>query len=705
MNRSLLRIGRSRALAVFAFVAACWATAKAVDARPLVMVVMDPLAAPLSCPCVAGYAQRDYEQLAGFLQQVTGCEVATHFSESLTSLDPAIPPPDIVIGKRSVVEADSKALVAAGQSALLPVASLTDQDGSPWQHGLVVVHCDDPVEVLADLGGHTIFLGPVDCAEKNAAARALFDRHGLEIAAATISAACSDGAAAVIEAGKAGGRPAATVISSYAQPLLEGCGTIRKGDLRVIGRTGNVPFVTAFVAASLQADLREAVQKAFLAVGDEPLLRLALETKRGFIPLVAVPETQPDAPDAGDQSGVVTPRHNDDWPGWRGRKRDGRVRWLPERLPQRDSLRWNATLFGEGVGGVAVAAGVAVVGDRDLADERDVFHGFDAATGKRLWKIYNPEAGDLYDPNTKRATPLIVYGSENLLGAFGHLHCCDLRTGKIVWQRHIREEFQASDELVWGVASSPLLSDGQLILNPGGPQAALVALDPQTGEILWQSPGNPAAFASFVLGTVMGRRQLVGFDKISCGGWDPATGERLWTYTPKVAGDFNVPTPLLLGEQIFLVSENNGARLLGFQHETPAVQAYYEKLRPDMHTPVVTAGRIFAVHDGKVVCLEAATLRLLWSAFDRSLKGHVSLIAADDHILLQTQSGELLVIDAQAEELAVVSRTLPFRRAVSTYAHPAIAGDAIFVRGPGKLLCLPLEAQSEAVSEVSVSSS
>jgi len=41
-------------------------------------------------------------------------------------------------------------------------------------------------------------------------------------------------------------RPAATVISSYAQPLLEGCGTIKKGDLRVIGETDPMPFVVAF---------------------------------------------------------------------------------------------------------------------------------------------------------------------------------------------------------------------------------------------------------------------------------------------------------------------------------------------------------------------------------------------------------------------------------------------------------------------------
>ena len=32
------------------------------------MVVMDPLALPLSCPCVKGYAQRNYDKLGEKLE-------------------------------------------------------------------------------------------------------------------------------------------------------------------------------------------------------------------------------------------------------------------------------------------------------------------------------------------------------------------------------------------------------------------------------------------------------------------------------------------------------------------------------------------------------------------------------------------------------------------------------------------------------------
>lgn len=672
------------------------------DDRQITLIVTDPLAAPLSCPCVAGYAQRDYEKLATFLSAAIGCDVKIIFTESLRVAGRRITPVDVVIGKSSVVKAEWQEDRKANDGVdLLPVAQLTDLEGSSWQHGLIVVSRDDAAQTLADLGGHVIYLGPPHCDEKNVAARDLLSQHGVTVPATTaVASACSDGAEKVITAAKRGAAPAATVISSYAQPLLEGCGTIRRGDLRVIGKTRNVPFITAFVASDVARPLREKITKALLSVVDEPLLRLALETRDGFVSL-AKPPVAPNATPGNQQSDAASPEAgkrsgNGDWPGWRGPLRDGRVGWLPTALPAEP--RWRKTLFSDGVGGIAVAEGIVVVGDRDLADEQDVFHAFDAQTGDRLWSLEYSASGHLDYGNSPRATPLLVNGRVYLLGAFGHLHCCRITDGAVEWRRHLRDDFGVRDELVWGVASSPLIVDDQLIVNPGGPDASVVSLSPANGNLIWKTAGEPAAFASFVMGRLQGRRQLIGLDKVSCGGWDPATGERLWTYVPGVQGDFNVPTPIVLRDQLLLVSENNAARLVGFADGKPFVKAQFTKLRPDMHTPVMTSGRIFAVHDGWVYCLSADTLAPLWSAFDRSLKGHVSLIASETRVLLQTQQGELVLIDALADALTILSRSSPLRRGASTYAHPAVAADAIYVRGPGQLACLSLEAVGETAA-------
>jgi ABC-type phosphate/phosphonate transport system substrate-binding protein len=439
------------------------------------------------------------------LATALGREVDVVFGESPAAAVGA-QPADIVIGKRSVVIADS----LRGGRRLDPIAALTDLDGSTAQHGLVVVRRDDPATGIADLADHRILLGPADCDEKHAAARTLLVAAGIAVPADTpVAEACSDGAAAVIAAGRAG-PPVATLISSYARPLLEGCGTIKRGDLKVVGETAAVPFITAFVAADLDPALREAITAALLATADGPLLLLALETTAGFVALTPAAD-----------GAAVPPAHNPDWPGFRGRDRDARVAWLPETLPATKRVRWKQTLFSAGLGGVAVAGDRVIVGDRDSTDTADVFHGLDRATGKRVWTVEYPARGRLDYGNSPRATPLIEGDRAYLLGAFGHLQCVSVADGTILWQRHLRDDFAVSDALVWGVCSSPLVTDGLLIVNPGAPDAALVALDPATGDERWRVPGGPAAFASLIVVEREGRRQLVGFDKLSCGGWDP----------------------------------------------------------------------------------------------------------------------------------------------------------------------------------------
>ena len=86
------------------------AASEAIAPNTLTMVVMDPLALPLSCPCVKGYAQRDYDKLGEKLAKELGRPVRVVYNESLTTAlkNDAHGHADIVIGKHSVVLFDAK---------------------------------------------------------------------------------------------------------------------------------------------------------------------------------------------------------------------------------------------------------------------------------------------------------------------------------------------------------------------------------------------------------------------------------------------------------------------------------------------------------------------------------------------------------------------------------------------------------------------
>jgi ABC-type phosphate/phosphonate transport system substrate-binding protein len=248
---------------------------------PFTVVVMDPLAAPLSCPCVKGYAQRDYEKLGKHLEKRLGRPVQVHFSESLTNAlqKKTAGRADLVVGKDSVVRAEA----ASNKVPVTHVAALTGKDGATTQTGLVVVAKDDPALAAEQLAGYAVYFGPAEADEKHGAALALFKDLGVSLPTKVETCvACTDGATKVIDLHKQG-KKVATVISSYAQPLLEGCGTIKKGDLRVVGETDPVPFIAAFASEKLSAAERETVRAALLDVGKAPELCVALETKHGFV--------------------------------------------------------------------------------------------------------------------------------------------------------------------------------------------------------------------------------------------------------------------------------------------------------------------------------------------------------------------------------------------------------------------------------------
>ena len=344
-----------------------------------------------------------------------------------------------------------------------------------------------------------------------------------------------------------------------------------------------------------------------------------------------------------------------------------------------------------GLGGIAATRTHVVFGDRDIDDFHDVFRCLDARTGATIWEVQRLAIGALDYGNSPRATPLIHDGRVFCLGAFGRLLCVRLTDGTVIWEKNLPEEFKPAGELPWGYCGSPLIIDGRLIVNPGAAAASVIALNPGTGDVVWKSPGAAPSYGSFIAGTFGGVRQIVGHDSVSLGGWDVSNGKRLWTVTPAVDGDFNVPTPVAHDGRLLVVTENNGARLFQFggdgQITTPPVMVN-GKLRPDMSTPVVVNDRIYCVNRF-LYCLNLSDdLTESWRIRDAALGDYAAIFASDSRILI-IGSGELLLMGADGAK-QIISRLRIFDDRLPIYSHPALIGNHLYVRGDAKLVCVVL---------------
>lgn len=379
---------------------------------------------------------------------------------------------------------------------------------------------------------------------------------------------------------------------------------------------------------------------------------------------------------------------------WRGPDRAGVVDRLPNRLPERDKYLWRKTLPSRGLGGIAADDKHVVVSARDLNDTHDLWRCLDARTGATVWSVRYPAEGNLDFGNSPRASPLVHDGVVYCYGAFGHLHAIDLTTGKVLWKHNTCQEFAAPSDLPWGLCGSPLIADGKVVLYVGGPQAALVAFDAKTGAIAWQTPGGRPAYGSFLSGQFGGVSQVVGYEEKTLGGWDVATGKRIWTLTPDRPKDFNVPTPLAWNGHLIVCTENNATRLFRFHKDgviDPKPVAVYGELRPDTHTPVIVGNRLFGVHGG-LHCLDLANgLKPLWVGEDDALTQFTTAIGSPDRVLLVTMLGEALIADAKADRFRVLERRAIVDDEGGLYSHPAFANGHWYVRAGNAILCFALD--------------
>lgn len=642
----------------------------------LYISVGDPLAKENACDCVKGYAQRDYHALGKHLSRQLKRPVEVVFAAGVAAAELRCgEKPHLVIQKVSVARAD---FAAVSCKASL-IAMLSGLDGVTTLHGLFVVPKASPIRSLLDLGGKRLMLGPADSEEKNGAALKTLAEPGVKPAAPLLEAPSCNAAAGALARGEAD----VAVISSYAKPLIVACGAAEEGELRVIGRTDPVPFVGVFATDRLSSK-DQALVCAALLDSITPELMTALESSRGFV----VPAVK-----GADESAITA-----GWVDWRGtRARDGLSCEVPRVLPETAKILWRRSLEGQSLGGIAATPRQVILSDKTAAGDQDIWRCLDAADGNQLWEVRCVATQTMDYTSAPRATPLIDGDKAFLLGALGDLVCVDAGSGKVGWRVNLVKQFGGKVP-TWGFCGTPLMAGWKIVVQTGAREHGLVALNRRTGEKVWESPGSLPGYGSHVLMNLGGRDQIVGHDEVSLGGWEPESGKRLWTVVPPNAHDFNIPTPLKVGDMLLVSTEHNGSRLFVFDEKGMILKAPVsscEDLSPDMSSPVVVNGRVWGMAAGvmHVMSMQGGLKQVDELQFD-GLGQYASLIGGNNRVLASSVDGALYLFDADADgkKKPVKLQVLESPDGqVDMWSFPALVGDRIYLRNHKEIVCLMLK--------------
>lgn len=632
--------------------------------KTLRILVMDPLAAPLSCVCVVGHGQRDYQQLAQFLEKKLSRKVEVVFDESLALGTQRIErTPDLIIGSNAMVRFDCKRENVVANS----IVCLTDKQGKTELSGLFTVRKNDPAKTIDDLKNRRLSLGPIENPETHEAALTTLKSISLNEHIQTKTFGSIDAAVFSVTDKEAD----VTVIPDYLPPLLEGCGKVAPGSLRSIGKTDPVPFIEVFATNQITTNEVEKIRQALLEVKQSKALLIALESKHGFIP-----------------------NKETEWTDWRGPNRDGLSSLVPESLPEKLTEIWTADLTGPAMAGVAATEKFVVVPDKDKDLTTDIFRCFDAKNGKPLWTLeYRADEWMEYT-NSPRATPVIDGERVYLQGAMGNLHCVNLKTGKIAWRTHFVKDF-GTERINWGFSSPPLVVDDFLIVAPGAKDASVAALNKRTGKVVWKTSGHAAAYSAFQSRTFGGKHQIIGYDVAGLAGWDVKTGMRLWEVIPEGLTDFNVGTPVIIENRLLVATENNETRIYQFDAKgilNPKPIAVNHDLAPDTCSPVIHNSRVFCSAYGQLYCLDwKNSLKTIWDTQGDDFYEHTNIIAGNNRLLIWTSGAELLLVAADTDEYKLLQKIKPFEgKRNESMAHPALMKGRIYLRNSKKLKCLKL---------------
>ena len=354
---------------------------------------------------------------------------------------------------------------------------------------------------------------------------------------------------------------------------------------------------------------------------------------------------------------------------------------LPLKWSETENVRWKAEIEGLGWSTPSVAGSqVWITTATDEGKSLRVVC-LDKNSGTVVHDVevfHRDEPGKIHSKNSY-ASPSVLIDGERVYVHFGKLGtaCLD-RDAKTIWTTEFTYNHRH------GPAGSPIVVGDLLILScDGGDTQFVTALNKQTGQEVWKTTREGAmAYSTPLLIEVEGKPQVVSTGGEWAMGYEPQTGKELWRFRyPK--GYSNVPRPVFGQGLVFLCSGYDDPGLYAVQPNgsgdvTDSHLVWkMDRGAPLNPSPLLIGEELYVVSDdGIASCLNAKTGELHWK---KRVGGNfsASLLHAEGRIYMLDENGKTYVFAPTKEEyheLAV--NEVPGR----SLASIAAADSALFLR-------------------------
>jgi len=119
---------------------------------------------------------------------------------------------------------------------------------------------------------------------------------------------------------------------------------------------------------------------------------------------------------------------------------------------------------------------------------------------------------------------------------------------EIIWTVDLMKDYDGRN-IKWAITENLLIDDNKLFCTPGGVEANVIALDKNTGKLIWKSKGNGelSAYCSPALIKLPQRHILATMTESSILGIDTKNGNVLWRqeHTNKYSVHPNTPSIIM----------------------------------------------------------------------------------------------------------------------------------------------------------------